>query len=293
MNDWLDGYEVDEVLAAPAGAASYPVLQWNHGEGAMLAEVEKWEGYGLTLPWPVKQVRFGAGRGAAVVDCYHSSAVDVAILGTKVRWFDRATGALLPGYQDGAYSRLHVLSLVKGAAPQEQPALLSLKGVAAGDLSKLLTRARRVIQQAEGQAGRRLSLASFWWRVTCGEARAVGSTQQAIITPPELDLPARGLDVLAWLGERYIGPALLATVNGLAQEVIAWQEAGKAPAAQGAGSGSDEEAVFWTAARLLKLADYPATVEQADMARKSGDWPGAMAWLYLQEESGEAQVLPY
>lgn len=233
--EWLDGYQIDAALVRSTGAPQYPVAAWNHEYGGFVAEVDKIDGFDALLPWPVETVKFGRGAKATKKDCYAARRVDVAVLATKTRWFDRATGERVAGYQENAYSRLQLLALVKGA--EGGPFLLSFKGVAAGELSKALTAVRRgPIAAGRRATGKDLAEAAFWLTIYAGEAMTVGAQQATEITPPRIELPGKGDDLVQWLGARYIGPALLAVVNELAEEATTWADS------DGAGGGNGHEA---------------------------------------------------
>lgn len=232
--EWVDSYRIDESLVRSTGAPQYPVAAWNHEFGGFVAEVDKVDSFDALLPWNVETVKFGRGAKATRKHCYAARRVDVAILATKTKWFDRATGERVPDYRDGAYSRLQLLALVKGGG--ESPYLLSFKGVAAGELSKQLTAFRRgPIAAGRRATGKPLAEATFWLEIYAGEPVTVGQQQATEITPPRVELPGKGDDALAWLGARYVGPELLAVVNSLAEEATAW-----ATSDAGAGNGHSE-----------------------------------------------------
>jgi hypothetical protein len=113
--------------------------------------------------------------------------------------------------------------LVKDAAPLK-PILLTFKGVAAGEMSKQLNALRRgPIAFAQRQTGRPLSEAAFWMEIYAGPPKMVGSSHKVEIIPPLIRLPERGVDVMAWLGERFVGPEVQAVINLLAPEIVEWR----------------------------------------------------------------------
>ncbi|MFZ2488964.1 MAG: hypothetical protein WAZ19_12700 [Anaerolineae bacterium] len=227
-HDWLEGYEIDRSLVNTTGAPMYPVAAWNHDYGGLVAEVEKVDSFDAVLPWQVEAVRFGRGAKATRKECYVTRQADVAVLTTRTRWFDRGTGERIEGYREGAYSRLQVLALVKGGG--DNPYLLTFKGVAAGEFSKALTALRRgPIAAGRRATGKLLAEGAFWLTIYAGEAVTVGAQQTTEITPPRMELPVKGDDVMAWLAARYIGPEWLAVVNALAEEASAWASGDAGP----------------------------------------------------------------
>ncbi len=317
--EWLVGYEVDEALVRSTGAPQYPVIAWNTQEyGGLVAEVEKLDAFDALLPWTVEAVRFGRGAKATRKDCYGSRRAEIAILATKTKWFDRATGERIDGYREGAYSRLQLLALVKDGG--ETPYLLTVKGVAAGMLAKALTAVRQgPIAAGRRAAGKPLAEATFWLTIYAAPAITVGQgANSSEIVPPAIELPGKGADVMAWLGARFIGPELLAVVNSLVEEVTTWQnsdggnghEATHAPSAPAAWHGPEEpddafppdddfdglpsasnapaqaaaltaagKDLFWSLARAKGLAGNTQAEIMARAAEVSGDWSGAVAWL--------------
>lgn len=230
--EWLDGYDVAESLVRSTGAPMYPMAAWNHEAGGLVGEVSKLDEFDVMLPWPVTKVKFGRGQKAQIKECYTANRAEIAVLATRTRWFDRATGERVDGYQDGAYSRLQLLALVKDGG--STPYLLSFKGVAAGLLSKALTAVRRgPIAAGRRATGKPLSEATFWLTLYAGAPMTVGKDQATEITPPGIELPAKGEDAVTWLGARYIGARLLAVVNDLAEEATTW--------ANSEGGGGHEE----------------------------------------------------
>lgn len=231
--EWLDTYQIDEALVRGTGAPMYPMAAWNHEAGGLVGEVQKLDEFDVMLPWPVKAVKFGRGQKAQIKECYAANRAEIAVLATRTRWFDRLTGERVDGYQDGAYSRLQLLALVKDGG--STPYLLSFKGVAAGMLSKALTAVRRgPIAAGRRATGKPLAEASFWLTLYAGPPMTVGRDQATEITPPGLELPAKGEDAVTWLGARFIGSKLLAVVNELAEEATAW-------AASDGGGGHEAE----------------------------------------------------
>lgn len=313
--DWLAEYRIDGALVHSTGTPQYPVIAWNHEFGGLVAEVEKLDGFDAMLPWPVETVRFGRGAKATRKECYGARRAEIAILATKTRWFDRATGERVAGYQDGAFSRLQLLALVKGA--ESGPFLLSFKGVAAGELSKALTAVRRgPIAAGRRATGKDLAEAAFWLTIYAGKPQTVGQQQATEITPPHVEMPGKGDDALDWLGARYIGPQLMAVINGLASEVTAWATSDgatnghdQAPAASSgalrpepwlAPEEADDAAddpfdalpshdrsaysktgadLFWATARGKGRADESQVAIMAKAAQLTGDWSMAQAWL--------------
>lgn len=231
-HEWLDSYDVDESLVRSTGAPMYPIAAWNHEAGGLVGEVTKLDEFDVMLPWPVKSVKFGRGQKAQFKDCYVAQRAEIAVLATRTRWFDRLTGARVDGYQDGAYSRLQLLALVKDGG--STPYMLSFKGVAAGLLSKALTTVRRgPIAAGRRATGKPLSEATFWLTLYAGDPMTVGKDQATEITPPGIELPAKGEDAVNWLGARFVGSKLLAVVNDLAEEATTW-------AASDSGAGHEE-----------------------------------------------------
>lgn len=252
--EWLDTYQIDQALVHTTGAPQYPVIAWNTMEfGGWVAEVEKVDNFDALLPWQVEAVKFGRGARATRLECYTARRAAVAILASKTKWFDRATGERLPDYREGAYSRLQLLALVKDGG--NTPYLLTTKGVAAGLLAKALTAVRRgPIAAGRRASGKELAEAAFWLTIYAAPTLAVGKDQTTEIVPPAVEMPGKGEDPLQWLGARYIGSELLAAVNGLAEEAATWAvsdagggnghggQQGAAPlaAASNAGHGWDE-----------------------------------------------------
>lgn len=265
-HEWLDSYEIDSALVRSTGAPQYPVAAWNHEYGGFVAEVDKVDGFDCLLPWPVETVKFGRGAKATKKDCYAARRVDVAVLATKTRWFDRATGERVAGYQDNAYSRLQLLALVKNA--DGSPFLLSFKGVAAGELSKALTAVRRgPIAAGRRATGKNLAEAAFWLTIYAGDAMTVGAQQATEITPPRIELPGKGEDPVEWLGARYIGPALLAAVNELAEQATTWADS---DGAGGNGHEAHEEAAH--APRAAARPPWLAPEEPDDLYPPDDDF---------------------
>jgi hypothetical protein len=316
--EWLDTYQIDESLVRSTGAPQYPVIAWNTMEyGGMVAEVEKLDGFDCLLPWPVEAVKFGRGAKATRKDCYATRSAEIAILATKTRWYDRATGERIDGYREGAYSRLQLLALVKGGG--DKPYMLTVKGVAAGLLAKALTAVRQgPIAAGRRATGKPLAEATFWVTLRAAPAMTVGQQQATEIVPPAIELPGKGEDPLQWLGARYIGPELLAVVNSLAEEATTWanSDAGgnghgaheaTAPAAawhapeepddlyppddfdalpsasaepaQAQALATAGKAMFWDLARARGLAGNSQTEIMARAAEVSGNWTAAIAWL--------------
>lgn len=315
-HDWLEGYAIDDALVNPTGAPMYPVAAWNHEYGGLVAEVDKVDSFDAVLPWNVEPVRFGRGAKAARKECYVTRRAEVAILTTRTRWFDRTTNERIAGYREGAYSRLQLLALVRegGATPY----LLSFKGVAAGELSKALTALRRgPLAAGRRVTGKPLVEGAFWLTIYAGDAMTVGTQQSTEITPPHVELPAKGGDAMDWLGARYIGAEWLAVVNGLAEEAGAWasndagptheeQEAADLPVAGVEPWGEptpwadedDADALFdslpshersiydktgadkfWTIARSKRVDGRNDTALMARAAELTGDWNAAIAWI--------------
>lgn len=304
-NEWLSSYDLDQGLVQTITAPAYPFIAWSINEAAWVAEVDKCDSFDLVLPWNVEEVVFGRGHKRTKKECYVSPAARVCILAERTRWFDRVTGERIAGYREGAYSKLHLLALVEDATAV--PVVLTIKGVAAGELSKQLTALRRnVIATARRKLNKpSLSEAGFWLTLRAGQPMMVGAQQQTEITPPMLELPGKGTDLAEWLGARFVGPAILDLVNALADEVKAWRDdAGHAgpegdDEAQAAapstnGEPHDEDLPgeppsepyrmtpvdeFWGKAGLLGLQNHPLIPGLAQSAVSSGNWAWAIAAL--------------
>ena len=225
-NTWLSGFNLDSGLVATITTPAYPIVSWNLGEASWLGEVAKCDEFDLILPWPQEEITFGKGSKKTRKECYVSSSGQFCILAERTRWFDRLTNERIGGYREGSYSKLQLLVLVRDASPV--PVMLTIKGVSAGELSKQLTTLRRsVMATARRKLGQpNLSEAGFWLTLRAGQSRTVGTVQTQEITPPDLELPGKGVDDLAdWLGKRFVGPEVLELVNSLADEVRAWRDA--------------------------------------------------------------------
>lgn len=312
-NAWLDSYNLDGDLVQTITTPAYPYVAWSLNEAAWLCEVDKADTFDLVLPWPQETVRFGKGAKKKEVDCYLSPVARVCILAERTRWFDRSTNERVAGYQDGAYSKLHLLALVEGATAV--PVMLTIKGVSAGELSKQLTTLRRnVIAVARRKLGKSsLSEAGFWLTLRPGQAMMVGAQQQTEVTPPFLELPGKGDDLAEWLGKRFVGPEVLEIVNALADEVRGWRDdTGHAGPEDGdleaqppapvtysdnGYSNHNDQAedledspppgpyqmtpadTFWGKAGLLGLQGHPLIPGLAQSAAQAGNWDWAIAAL--------------
>ena len=312
-NAWLDSYNLDGDLVQTITTPAYPYVAWSLNEAAWLCEVDKADTFDLVLPWPQETVRFGKGAKKKEVDCYLSPVARVCILAERTRWFDRLSGERVAGYQEGAFSKLHLLALVEGATAV--PVVLTIKGVSAGELSKQLTTLRRnVIATARRKLSKSsLSEAGFWLTLRAGQSMIVGAVQQVEITPPFLELPGKGDDLAEWLGARFVGPEVLEVVNALADEVRGWRDADdrhtqdesdleSQPPAPVTYSGNgysnpSEEAEdledspppgphhmtpadeFWGKAGLLGLQNHPLIPGLAQSAAQAGNWDWAIAAL--------------
>ena len=82
---------------------------------------------------------------------------------------------------------------------------------------------RGPIAFAQRQTGRLLSEAAFWMEIYAGPAKMVGSSHKVEIIPPLVRMPERGADVMAWLGERFVGPEVQSAINLLTPDIVEWR----------------------------------------------------------------------
>lgn len=198
-------------------APTWPYIQWHHGlaigegvlaDGGFLVDAAKYPG----LPLPTVKVRWGKA--------YAAGSLSVAVLVTKVTWHkgQNKDAEELLAYEEGAWSRLHILAYV---AELERTAVITLRSSAAQDFNRELRAFRNGPLALARQHNPTLPECAFWLTIQPGPQAKRGSANTANVTPPTVLLPAPG-DLQAagdWLDMNFVGEELLAHFAQLGVEL--------------------------------------------------------------------------
>lgn len=214
MSNWQSA-SIPTALATYA--PTWPYIQWHHGlglgdgvlaDGGFLVDAAKYPG----LPLPAIKARWGKA--------YAAGSLSIAVLATKVTWHrgQNKDAEEIERYEEGAWSRLHILAYV---AEIQRTAVITLRSSAAQDFNRGLRAYRNGPLVLARSHNPTMPECAFWLTVTPGPQAKRGNANTASVTPPTLLLPAVGDAQAAadWLDHNFVGQELLAHFAQLGPEI--------------------------------------------------------------------------
>lgn len=250
---------VDDATVESLGPA-YPVAQWLNGDPKLAAAGGVAHTGGVILPlkyvgdqvtppqgWQKTTVAFSTGKTETVLA---TQKVWLAVIRTRFRWFVTDNGVTMyyprNSYMADMGMRGHLQALC-GIAGFDFPIVVTFKGKASQEFERLLKAFTQTVYEASQQFVRespnggqptrlhsRFPRFAFYMPLTAGPHMKAGQKgQDALITPPVLELPAYPAQITReYLNQIYVGRERLVAFQQIYHDAAEWVAGWDKPVAE-------------------------------------------------------------